>query len=225
MALTSPRTRLDEWMLLAYEGSRRPAQILPEDAPPPYSPPPAADAAFVSIDIGDSDEPPPPYSPPGPLAAPRPSLVATGRTRRAQRRAARRSRRRAERRAARRGVRAASSPSSDGIASLSALPTYREAVRDVPPPYDTVVFVGDHHGGYSSAPRTSPTHPHPHQRPPPSRLSRAPRVSSRELYRFRRPALVRESPRAGCCSTLTHAHVILGGLLLVVVLLFLFLSR
>ncbi|ARS01694.1 membrane protein UL56 [Macacine alphaherpesvirus 1] len=218
MALTSPRARLHEWMLLAYDGSRSPARSLPEDAPPPYTPPPGADAAFVSIDIGDSDEAPPPYSPPGPLTEVRPSLAATGRTRRAQRRAARRSRRRADRRAARRQ---ASSPSSDDAVSSPALPTYREAILDVPPPYDTVVFVGDH-DAVDPRPQASSTHP---QRPPPSRLSRAPRVSSRELYRFRQPALVRDSPRGRCCSTLTHAHVILGVLLLVVIFLFLFLGR
>ncbi|AIA09551.2 membrane protein UL56 [Macacine alphaherpesvirus 1] len=230
MALGSPRARLGDWMVLAYEGCRNFGPSVPEDAPPPYSPPPAAEAVFVSIDIGESRDAPPPYSPPVPRGEARPSPGAAGRARRTQRRAARRSRRRADRRAARAAGDFAcranyalrSPPSSAGAASPPAPPTYSEALRDLPPPYNTVISVDDR-DGLESQPEASLVHPPHRERPSPSRLSRPPRVSSRELYRCRRAALVRESSRGACCSTLTHAHVILGVLLLVVVLLWFFL--
>ncbi|ARS02069.1 membrane protein UL56 [Macacine alphaherpesvirus 1] len=224
MALGSPRARLGDWMVLAYEGSRHCGRSVSEDAPPPYSPPPAAEAVFVSIDIGESLEAPPPYSPPVPRGEAGPLPGAAARARRAQRRAARRSRRRAGRRAARGGDYALRSPpSSVGAASPPALPSYSEALRDLPPPYDTVISVDAHDGLESRTEASLVHHPQRHERPSPSRLSRPPRVSSRELYRCRRAALVRESSRRACCSTLTHAHVILGVLLLVLVFLWLFL--
>nr|AHM96106.1 membrane protein UL56 [Papiine alphaherpesvirus 2] len=226
MALGSPRPRLGDWMSLAYEGSRDLAPALPVGAPPPYSPPLGTDTAFVSIDIGDPAEPPPPYSPPAPGAGGRSS-------RRAQRRAARRSRRRAERRerlAARRppdsGRRAddsaESSASLDDATAAPALPTYREALRDLPPSYDTVISV-DARNGLHPQPEASPIDPRRGDRP--SRPPRPPRVSSRELYRYRQAALFREASRGGCCPSRTQVHVVLGALLLVAVFLLVFLWR
>ncbi|AAU88123.1 membrane protein UL56 [Cercopithecine alphaherpesvirus 2] len=226
MALSLPQQCLGNWMVLAYEGSRDAGLPLPGGPPPPYSPSPAADAAFVSIDIGEPTDPPPPYSPPAPRGGVRAS-------RRAQRRAARRSRRRAERRerlAALRprdsGRRAEdsteSSSSSPDAAASPGLPTYREALRDLPPSYDTVVFEDDRDGPDPPT-QASPIDPRRADRP--SRPPRPPRVSSRELYRYRRAALFRESPRGGCCPSRTHAHVVLGVLLLVVVFLLVFLWR
>ncbi|AHM96252.1 membrane protein UL56 [Papiine alphaherpesvirus 2] len=216
MALGSPRPCLGDWMSLAYEGSRDVAPALPVGAPPALQPAARHGRPFVSIDIGDPAEPP--YSPSAPGGGVRSS-------RRAQRRAARRSRRRAERRerlAARHPPDSTESSSPEDATAAPALPTYREALRDLPPSYDTIISV-DARDDLHPQTEAPPIDPRRGDRP--SRPPRPPRVSSRELYRYRQAALFRESSRGGCCPSRTQVHVVLGALLLVVVFLLVFLWR